>query len=234
MPTLYLEGSVVAKLDPRLAAAYSVTQAAHYLKIPAPTVRSWVLGREYPRQSGKGRFAPVIVTPDDSDHRLSFQNLIELAALRALRTEHEFKISAVRTALDYASRELRVTDLLASRDLYARPGELFIEHYGHLINLNRAGQLGIQAVLQGLLRRIQWEDRLAVRFFPPPPSRPEATSVMLDPRVSFGRPVLARLGVSTAVVVDRINAGEDLAALSKDYGATDDEIMDALAYERAA
>ena len=36
------------------------------------------------------------------EHRLSFRNLIEMAALRALRTEHEFKLSAVRTALDYA------------------------------------------------------------------------------------------------------------------------------------
>jgi len=224
----------VAKLDPRLAAAYSVGQAARYLKIPAPTVRSWVLGRDYPRQSGKARFKPVIDTPTDPESRLSFRNLIELAALRALRTEHEFKLSAVRTALDYARRELGVDDLLASPGLYARPGELFLEHYGQLVSLDRAGQLGIQAVQQGLLRRIQWDNRLAVRFFPPLPSRPEAKSVMLDPKVSFGRPVLARLGVSTAVIVDRINAGEDKTALAKDYGATEEEIMNALAYERAA
>jgi len=192
-----------------------------------------VLGRDYPRQSGKGRFKPVVVTPVDPNHWLSFRNLIEMAALRALRTEHEFKRSAVRTALDYAGQELGVTDLLASKDLYARSGELFIERYGQFINLNRAGQLGIQAVLQGLLRRIQWDKGLAVRFFPPLPSRPEAKSV-IDPRVSFGRPVLARLGVSTAVIVDRINAGEGAADLVKDYGATSEEIMDALAYERAA
>jgi len=223
----------VAKLDPRLAPAYTVAQAAHYLKIPAPTVRSWVLGRDYPRQSGKARFKPVIITPKDG---LSFRNLIELAALRALRTEHELKLSAVRVALDYAARELRVPDLLASKDLYARPGELFLERYGQLISLNRAGQLGIQAVLEGLLHRILWDKGLAVRFFPPLPNRPrpEAKSVMLDPRVSFGRPVLTRFGVSTAVIVDRINAGEEKAELSKDYGATDEEIMDALAYERAA
>jgi uncharacterized protein (DUF433 family) len=224
----------VPKLDPRLAPAYSIAQAAHYLKIPAPTVRSWVLGRDYLRQSGKARFKPVIAMPSDPEHRISFRNLIELAALRALRTEHDFKLSAVRTALDYAARELGVNDLLASKDLYARPGELFLERYGQLISLNRAGQLGIQALLQGLLRRIQWDNRLAVRFFPTLPSRPEAKSVMLDPKVSFGRPVLTRLGVSTAVIVDRINAGEDKAELSKDYGATDEEIMDALAYERAA
>lgn len=147
-----------------------------------------------------------------------------MAALRALRTEHDFKLSAVRAALDYAGRDLGVTDLLASEDLYARPGELFLERYGQLINLNRAGQLGIQAVLQGLLRRIQWDKGLAIRFFPPLPSRSEAKSVMLDPRASFGRPVLARLGVSTAVIVDRINAGEEAGDLVKDYGATDDAL----------
>ena len=38
----------VVKLDPRLAPAYSVGQAAHDLKIPEPTARSWVLGRDYP------------------------------------------------------------------------------------------------------------------------------------------------------------------------------------------
>lgn len=57
---------------------------------------------------------------------------------------------------------------------------------------------------------------------------------MLDPKVSFGRPVLARLGVSAAVIAVRINAGEDKTALAKDYGAAEEEIMDALAYERAA
>lgn len=224
----------MAKIDPRLAPAYTIAEAARYLRIPTPTVRSWVVGRDYPRQSGQAHFEPVVKSPKDSSHRLSFRNLIELAALRALRTEHEFKLSAVREALNYAQRQLGDAALLASRDLYASPGELFLERYGQLINLNRAGQLGIRAVLQGLLARIQWDKKLAVRFFPPLPSRPEAKSVMLDPTVSFGRPVLTRLGVTTAVIVDRINAGEGPADVAQDYGATDEEIMDALAYERAA
>jgi uncharacterized protein (DUF433 family) len=224
----------VARIDPRLAPAYSVAQASHYLRIPAPTVRSWVLGRHYPRRAGYGRFDPVISAPPDPEHRLSFRNLIELAALRALRTEHEFKLSAVRSALGYARKELGVVGLLASKDLYARPGELFLEHYGQLINLNRAGQLGIHAVLQGLLQRIQWQRGSAVRFFPVVSGRPDSRSVMLDPLVAFGRPVLARQRVSTSVIVDRINAGEEAAALAADYGATAEEIMDALAYERAA
>jgi uncharacterized protein (DUF433 family) len=224
----------VTKIDPRLAPAYSVAQAAHYLKIPTPTIRSWVQGRDYPRRAGKARFLPVIAIPNDSERRLSFRNLIELAALRALRTEHDFKLAAVRDALNYAKRELGVDDLLASKDLYARPGELFLQHYGQLINLNRAGQLGIKVMLDSLLDRIHWDKKLAIRFFPLVPSRPERRSIMLDPRVSFGRPVLVSSGVSTAIVVDRINAGEDASAVANDYGASEEDILDVLAYERAA
>jgi uncharacterized protein (DUF433 family) len=224
----------VAKLDPRLVPAYTVAQASRYLRIPVPTVRSWVSGRSYPRAAGKARFEPVIATSAGEKARISFRNLIELAALRALRTEHGFKLSAVRQALNYARRELRVEDLLASRDLYAKPGELFLQRYGQLINLSRAGQLGIHAVLQGLLKRIEWDKDLAIRFFPPLPNRPESRTVMLDPTVSFGRPVVARVGVSTSVIVDRVNAGESPETLASDYGTTTEEILDALAYERAA
>lgn len=227
-------GTEVAKLDPRLAPAYTVVQASRYLRIPAPTVSSWVSGRSYPRAAGKARFEPVIPASASEGVKLSFRNLIELAALRALRTEHGFKLSAVRQALEYARKELHEEDLLASRDLYAKPGELFLKKYGQLINLSRAGQLGMHAVLQGLLKRIEWDRNLPVRFFPPLPNRPESRTVMLDPTISFGRPVVARIGVSTGVIVDRVNAGENPEDLAADYGASTDEILDALAYERAA
>jgi hypothetical protein len=37
----------VAKLDSRLAPAYSIAQAAHYLRFPVPPVRSWVHAATY-------------------------------------------------------------------------------------------------------------------------------------------------------------------------------------------
>jgi len=55
-----------------------------YLKIPGPTIRSWVMGRDYRKQSGNDRFSPVITLLDDPGRRLSSRNLIELAALREL------------------------------------------------------------------------------------------------------------------------------------------------------
>lgn len=224
----------MTQADPRTLPAYTLADAGRYLRIPAPTVRSWAFGRTYPTRDGARQFQPVVTVPADPQHRLSFVNLIELSALRALRTEHAFKLAAVRDALRYAQGELGVTNLLASRDLYARPGALFLARYGQLINLNRAGQLGIKAVLDGLLTRIQFHRGVAVRFFPAVPGRADARAVMLDPRVAFGRPVLASCGVTTSVIVDRVNAGEEPRALASDYDTTEAEIMDALAYERAA
>ena len=37
----------VAKLDSRLAPAYPIAQAAHYLRFPVPPVRSWVHAATY-------------------------------------------------------------------------------------------------------------------------------------------------------------------------------------------
>lgn len=223
--------------DPRDVPLYTVAEAARYLHIPAPTVRSWVQGRYYPRRRGKARFLPVIELPETRDSRISFRNLVELAALRALRTRLGFDIKAVREALDFAKKEFKVDHLLASRELYAMPaGDLFLKTYGELINLNRAGQYGIREMLESLVERIDWDDRSPVRFFPPLPleSQRRSKSIVIDPRIAFGHPVLASKSISTGVIADRVNAGEELPEIARDYGVTEDEIKDALAYELAA
>lgn len=64
-----------------------------------------------------------------------------MAAPQVLRNKHDSKLSAFGTALDDAREKFGVTDLLASKYLYAKPGEVFLERYGELINLSRAGKL---------------------------------------------------------------------------------------------
>lgn len=55
-----------------------------------------------------------------------------------------------------------------------------------------------------------------------------------DPRVSFGRPTIVRKGVSTEALVGRIDAGEPVDDMARDYDLTRDEIEAAVLYERAA
>jgi uncharacterized protein (DUF433 family) len=58
--------------------------------------------------------------------------------------------------------------------------------------------------------------------------------IAIDPQISFGRPVIVRLGVSTSVIAERIDAGETIDALAADYDLSPQEIEEAVLYERTA
>jgi hypothetical protein len=82
--------------------AYGIAEAARYIKLPPATLRSWVVGRSYPKRDGAGYFEPLIQLPQENNSLLSFANLVEAYVLRALRQEHGVSIKDVRAALDYA------------------------------------------------------------------------------------------------------------------------------------
>ena len=80
-------GSLV-DLDVRELPSYGISEAAHYLRIPVTTVRSWIVGRKYPTHEGPRFFEPVIEIPEHTVRLLSFVNLIEIPVLDALRRDH--------------------------------------------------------------------------------------------------------------------------------------------------
>lgn len=92
------------KIDLRDQAAYGLAEAARYVKLPAPTLRSWVAGRAYPKARGVGHFRPLIHPPQKRPPVLSFWNLIEAHVLRSLRTDHGVSLNDMREALAYSER----------------------------------------------------------------------------------------------------------------------------------
>ena len=220
---------------PHEVPAYGVSEAARYLKIAPATLRSWTVGRTYPRRGGKGIFQPLLVLADRNAHLLSFANLVEAHVLRALRTEHGISVRDLRAAIRYAEKELGVERLLLSSKLRTAERALFLHKYGTLINLSKAGQLAMEEILEAHLRRIEWDVNVPIRLYPYVTGEsPEARIISIDPSVQFGRPVLARKGISTAIIVERVNAGEKVDDLARDYGLNPDEVKTAVVYERAA
>jgi len=217
--------------------AYPVAEAALYVRVAPATLRSWVVGREYPTNKGTRRFHPLIRLADRQHRLLSFNNLVEAHVLRALRTAHGTPVHAIRKALDYGETSLGINRLLLSRELYTDKRELFLDHYGQLINLSRSGQLAMRAMLEVHLSRIEWEASVfPLRLFPF--VRTEGVEaprhITIDPNVGFGRPILQRRGISTRAIVDRIDAGESVESLAEDYRLEVSEIQEAVVYERAA
>lgn len=212
---------------------YGLAEASRYLKVATATLRSWVVGRSYPKGRGSAYFPPLIKLPEADPPLLSFNNLIEAYVLRSLRQEHGVSIKAVRTALDYAQSEFNISRLLLSQDILTAAGQLFLQRYGELINLSRSGQLALRKMLEVHLRRIDWDSKMAVRIYPFI-ELDEEKWIAIDPAIKFGRPVIMHKGVSTSILADRIDAGESLAAVADDYDLDVCEVEMAILYERAA
>jgi uncharacterized protein (DUF433 family) len=218
--------------------AYPLAEVARYIRVAPATLRSWVVGREYAKRSGAGFFEPLIAPANPQGPLLSFSNLVEAHVLRALRIDHSVSIADVRSALTYAQRELGIPRVLLSQKLRTHAGEVLLERYGQLINLSRSGQLAMRKVLEAHLRRVMWaEPDVPIRLYPFMASAEtgeRAPAVAIDPTIAFGRPVVFRRGVSTAAIVERLDAGESVDELAEDYGLERDEIEQAALYERAA
>jgi uncharacterized protein (DUF433 family) len=223
--------------DPRDLPAYGIADAARYLDVPAATLRSWVAGRTYPRQHGTGSFEPLIVPAEaEGASRLSFYNLVEAHVLRALRTKHDVPLKHVRAALAYAGREMGMQRLLLSKEMQTAGGDIFLEHLGTLVNLSKSGQLAVRELLAAHLERVERDSSaIPIRLYPfLVAAESESRSVVIDPRVSFGRPTIAGSGIRTAVLVQRIDAGESVGAVAADYGLSEAQVKAAVLFERAA
>lgn len=231
-------GRTAASIDPRDQPAYTLAEAARYLKVPTATLRSWAVGRAYPTTTGQRHFPPLIRPAHTPPPQLSFWNLIEAHVLRSFRAEHAVSLQALRNALSYAERELEIPRLLLSKELCASAGELFLERYGNLISLSRSGQLAMRRLFDAHLDRVVWDERkFPVRLYPFLTASgilAEERSIAIDPAISFGRPIIARLGVSTSVLADRLDAGESVRDVAADYGLLEPEVLEAVLYERAA
>jgi uncharacterized protein (DUF433 family) len=216
--------------------AYTLAEAARYLKLPAATLRSWTLGRPYPKAGKTVHFQPLIRPASKAPPLLSFYNLIEAHVLRSLRTDHGVAIRELRAAIDYAEKKLKIGRLLLNRDLRTHAGDVFLEKYGELIELNVSGQLAMRKLLEEHLKRVEWDEwRFPVRLYPFVPGEVSAARpIAIDPSIAFGRPVVLRAGISTSAIAERLDAGESMNDLVEDYGLTQVEIEEAVLYERAA
>lgn len=220
--------------DPRHIPAYSIFEAARYLVVPVGTLRSWLLGRHYQVRGIKKFFKPLIDLPNPEIRQLSFTNLVEAHVLRVIRLEHRISLQKVRMALDYLEREAKMPHPLVRAEFQTDGVDLFLDTMFQtdeseqvpdstrvLINASQSGQMAIRQALKNYLQRIERDEAgLAARLFPftrPEEKEDDPRIVMIDPRISFGRPVLVGTGIPTLILAERYKAGDSIEDLARDY-----------------
>jgi uncharacterized protein (DUF433 family) len=220
--------------DIRELPAYGVLEAAHYLRIPGTTVRAWFVGTSYGDSQHRRRFHPVIEPATKSPTILSFINLVEAHVLDAIRRQHHVELPKVRNAVYYLKRHLGSQHPLVEHRFETDGIDLFVEKYGQLISVSQDGQLAVKDLLKAHLRRIEWDTSgLPIRLYPFTRKRDldEPKNIVIDPFISFGRPIIAGTGVVTEVVAERFKAGESADELADDYGCERLKIEEAIRCE---
>jgi uncharacterized protein (DUF433 family) len=224
--------------DPRDVPTYSFTEASHHLQIPLKTLRSWIRGRDYPTTTGKRKFEPIILLPDQDLPLLSFTNLVEAHVLDAIRYHHNVPLKNIRQAVNYLRERSNSRHPLAEYWFQLKGVDLLIEDGGLMVNVTRRGQLEMKDIIQAYLRRVDRDPKgAALRLYPylhrhPRELANEPKLVLIDPRISFGKPILVGVGVPITVVANRRKSGESVTELAKDYGCEASEIEKAIQYER--
>jgi uncharacterized protein (DUF433 family) len=218
--------------------AYNASEASRILGLPASTLKAWCFGQSGHDNKGATRNFRAVIRPADPKARLlSFANLCELHVLSAIRRQHKIPLPKVRSAVDYVRKELRTDRPLIGSEFKTNGIDLFVEYASKLLNVSQQGQQAMRGEFQIALARIERDSRgTPVRLFPF--SRTSAKtgnqpmSVVIDPRLSFGRPVIGSAAIPTRVIVDRFDAGDSMNEMAEDYGVDEAEIEEAIRFER--
>lgn len=220
--------------DPKNIPAYRYVDAAKYLNIPLSTLKSWIKGSFYKTKGGRKRFLPVIYLPDPNKPLLSYTNLVEAYVLSSLRKKHHIDLEKIRITIRRLEEDFNSKHPLAEYRFETYGKDIFVQEYGQLVDVGRDGQLAWRQILEEYLTRVEYDPSgRAARLYPFIRSNgtSQPKNVVINPYVSFGKPVIAGTGLPTRIVAERYKAGEDVPDIARDYGRKEEEINDAIRYE---
>jgi uncharacterized protein (DUF433 family) len=221
--------------NPLEVPSYGAEDAARYLHIPYQTLRYWI--------SNNSDCGPVIRPARIQPPVLSFMDLLECWVLASLRHKEGLPMRNIRGAVETLREKYNSKHPLAEVEFETDGVYLFTRDALGLVNLSRRDQRALEGIMKAYLRRIDRDiEGIARRLYPFTRASYLRTKahmdvprvVMIDPSVSFGRPVLANSGISTAVLASRYRGGDSIAALAKEYDRKTTEIEEAVQWETGA
>jgi uncharacterized protein (DUF433 family) len=208
---------------------YTVTRAAELVGRPPNTIRRWSLGHQRMYKGQPTHDDPLIEVDGRPALPLSFLNLLELQLLSHYR--NEAALQAIRRALVFVAKELRIPRPLISIEFKVRGGELFTrfaetKEGAILINASRGGQMTLEKLVGGVkvTEDIDYDHDVVRRWW----FKSRAIPLYVDTQVAGGRPITADTGVRLDAIATRHRDGYSNGEISEDTGATETEVVAAI------
>jgi uncharacterized protein (DUF433 family) len=179
---------------------YSISEASKLTGIDARSISRWLRGYQYKR-SGEPHSSPPVISSDfvpvNGKAALSFLDMMELRRVGRFR-KHGLSFPKIRLAHRRASKILNSSHPFASHN-FAINGKTILlriakeENDSDLLDLMKE-QYVIEDILSpDLLEGVEFLDDLPQRWSP-------ATGIIIDPRYSFGQPVVASCIIPSATL----------------------------------
>ena len=202
--------------------AYRTSEASMLAQTHWQTVSRWFHGHRQVFVGAKRARAP-----------LSYLQLVEVAfvasfraagvSLQRVRKAQEYLSKVFQVEYPFAQLELKTDGVHVLKELEERE-----EGQGvRLVVADRAGQEAWPQLIAERIAQFDYAYELALTWHP----RGQEVPIVVDPRISFGAPIVEQAGVATWVLRERYQAGESLDELEDDFGVTPTELMAALKFE---
>jgi uncharacterized protein (DUF433 family) len=212
---------------------FSEAEAARLLRVPQSTLHWWLDGGTY-RNRG---YRPVIRVEPRGERSVTWAEFVEAGLLREYRRTHGVKLPELRIVIDRLRDEYGIPYPLAHHRPFVGPGrELLLEvqrdaEFDPELCLVAVAnnQLLLTPAAESFVQRVEWAEDIAVRWRP---HDDPLSPVRMAPDVRFGKPAIK--GISTEVLWEHTEAGEDLPEVAEAFGLELDDVRWALAYETSA
>jgi uncharacterized protein (DUF433 family) len=191
---------------------YSVREAARLTGARERQIRRWLFGYSFKtKASDRAWSAPLWKTEfsEEADfYAIGFHDLLEVRFVDAFTTRG-VSLQVIRRASAKAKNLFRVdypfTSLLFRTDGRSIFYEALGEEDPKLFDLLKSQRVFDEVIRPSLYEGIEFKDSVASRWFP----LGRDHSVVLDPLVSFGKPVVEGFGVPTEMIAATVNAEGD-------------------------
>ena len=186
--------------------AYPIAETARMVDLSPGQVKRWLQGymfsyrtKEQPhlRWSRKPPVVPQAQRRESS--YASFLDVIDLLLVKKLLTDG-ISLQHARGVINEA-KDVLDTRHLGNETFFTLGRTVFLEiGSSSIMALSAGGQMALERFIRELGHQIEFDERtkLAIRWYPLHPDR----RVVVDPSVSFGRPVIAGRRVTTSNIYD--------------------------------
>ena len=208
---------------------YSAAEAARMIGMRPVTLRRWLMGYEH-----EGKVEPRLWAPqhhfEDDELMLGFRDLVEARVVHGLRGLG-IGLTTIRKCVSRAREIVGDDRPFSTRQFKSDGRSIFLDitvavEEPKLIDL-RSRQWVFRDVVAPSLAGIDFGSKAAERWW----LLDGKKTIVADPAIAFGQPIIAGVGMTTARVAQAVKAEGGVKQVARVYDLRPQAIRDALAYE---